>query len=304
MQEGYPFTGTTMDYFQPGHESVATQAERIACGLLDSIGARLSGGGVPDDKAVHEIRKTCKRMRALLRLLQPALREHAFREADRKVRKLAVRLGQARDQAVMLATIERVAQHYAPVLDAGVFTPVRSWLSQAAEPAALVPEPASLCLTLDDLRCTWAALDLQDAATDTLVRGVTASYRRGRHALRTVQQQPDAEPVHALRRHTKYLFNQLTMLSALDPQAIDPLVELSHDTEEALGEVHDLAVLADAAGHGAMLRDDPLRREVLTSLLETRWIRQLSTALRSTTLLYTRKTGQFRSWLAPRLNTA
>lgn len=282
------------------------QAERIGSGLLDSIGARLADGGALSDKAVHEIRKTCKRLRALLRLLQPALPEPDFRAADRKVRKLAVRLGQARDRAVMLATIERVTQYYAPVLAADVFAPVRTSLTQlaAADPALHPPDPASLRLAVGNLRGTWSALDLQDVGTGTLVRGVTASYRRGLHALRTVQQQPDVEPVHALRRHTKYLFNQLTLLAALDPVAIEPLVDLSHDIEEALGEVHDLTVLADAVGHGPLLRHDPLRREVLTSLLETRWIRQLATSLRAASLLYERRPGRFRSWLEQRLKAA
>lgn len=295
-----------MQYFQPPQQRIAGDAARIASGLLHLVGERLTDSQPLSDFDVHEIRKACKRLRALLRLLRPVLTEHEFRETDRKVRKLAGQLGQARDQAVMLDTIERVSQHYAPMLAQDAFAPVRAWLVQDADTPPALARTANasgwFLVPLEDLHSSVHALDLQAAGTDTLLDGLVDSYRYGRRALRQVQQQPDTEPVHALRRHTKYLYNQLTMIADLNRKAIMPLIEQSHRIEETLGEIHDLSVLINAINSAPPLRRDPLRREVLISLLETRWIRQLSGSLRQADTLYEWKPGRFKAWLEDRIS--
>jgi CHAD domain-containing protein len=293
-----------MEYIQPDRETVAEGTARIAAELIARIGTWLADDRVLDDGEIHEIRKACKRLRALLRLIRPALTEHEFRETDRKVRKLASRLGQARDQAVMLATIGQLSGYYAPMLAADAFTPLREWVAQQAGTdatrVAMTHHTGALRLPLEELRLALAAIDLHAIRTGTLMTGLVNEYRLGRRALAEVGQQPDAEPVHALRRFTKYLFYQLTLVEAWDSSAIAPLIDLSHRVEEALGEVHDLSVLTNALHGAAPLRRDALRREVLGSLLETRWIRLLSGVLKQADDLYEKKPGKFHDWLKVR----
>ncbi len=290
-----------MKYFQPDNESTAEGAARIASSLLDAIAERLADGQLLSDIDIHEIRKTCKRLRALLRLLRPNLTAHEFQENDRKTRRLAIRLGPARDQAVMLATIDRLTQHYAAMLASDVFGPSREWLLQQQNSSEVHVAAHTLRSSLEDLRTSIIALDLQSVSNKTLLAGVVECYRLARKALRQVEQQPDNDAVHALRRHTKHLFNQLTMIADLDSAGIVALIDLSHSVEEALGQVHDLSVLTTAITGAATLRRDTLRHEILGSLLESRWIRQLSGSLRQANMLYDRKPGKFREWLAERL---
>jgi CHAD domain-containing protein len=293
-----------MQSIQPDRETVTEGVDRIAGNLLDSIGAYLADDHPFDDNEIHEIRKSCKRLRALLRLIRPSITDHDFHEVDRKVRKLAARLGQARDQAVMLDTIRRVSGHYATMLAADAFTPLLDRATRHAGSGnthAEAHHADTLRVPLDDLRATVAAIDLHTVDTGSLIEGLVENYRRGRRALAEVEQQPDNEPVHALRRYTKYLFYQLDMVEAWDSVAILPQVDLSHRVEDSLGEIHDLSVLGNVIQGTGPLRRDALRREVLGSLLETRWIRQLSGALKLASALYEMKPRKFREWLAERL---
>jgi CHAD domain-containing protein len=294
-----------MQSIQPDRETVTEGVDRLASKLLDSIGAYLVDDHPLEDNEIHEIRKSCKRLRALLRLIRQAITDHEFHEADRKVRKLAARLGQARDQAVMLDTIRHISGYYATLLAADAFTPLLDWATRQAgngNTRAEVPHADTLRVPLEDLRTTVAAINLHTLDTGSLIEGLVDNYRRGRRALAEVEQEPDNEPVHALRRYTKYLFYQLDMVEDWDSVSISPLIDLSHRVEDALGEIHDLSVLGNVMHGTGPLQHDALRREVLGSLLETRWIRQLSGVLKLASGLYEMKPRRFREWLTERFS--
>ena len=58
--------------------------------------------------AVHETRKALKRLRALLRLVRPAIGEDAFKRENAQLREIGLSLSGARDRHVLLETVNKL----------------------------------------------------------------------------------------------------------------------------------------------------------------------------------------------------
>ena len=64
----------------------------------------------PADEAIHETRKALKRLRTIVRMLEPGLGERALAQETAALRDVAAQLSAARDAEVMLATLESLAR--------------------------------------------------------------------------------------------------------------------------------------------------------------------------------------------------
>src|ERR1039458_4213727 len=95
----------------PG-EGVGEGLQRMALGQLYLAIEQLEGvdgpadGRKPAERAVHETRKSLKRLRALLRLLEDELGERAFARESALLRDAGRRLARARDSEVMVNTLD------------------------------------------------------------------------------------------------------------------------------------------------------------------------------------------------------
>jgi len=294
-----------MRSFVPQSRQPAIETPCIVAELLDDIDSRLSGKQGMTDANIHRIRKDCKRLRALLRLVQPALGKRVYRGTDHKVRDYAALLAHARDRTVLIDTLDRLADHYGSLLSSDALPPVRMILEEDTANAnrdnKSVPEVAVMEQGLSELRDCFSRLDYSGISQDTLLDGLLASYRRGRKALAGLEAQPDDEQAHVLRRHTKYLYNQFSFLAGWNSSELAPVVEDFHSVEDALGLVHDLSVLIATLKDSAPLRSEALRRELVISLAESRWVSQLSVCLRLARKLYKRKPGRQHNWLSRQL---
>ena len=82
--------------------------QRIALEQIDRAQKVLRGSG-EESVAVHEARKSLKRLRALLRLVRPAVGEKAFKAENAFLRDIANSLSGARDQFVLAQTLKKLA---------------------------------------------------------------------------------------------------------------------------------------------------------------------------------------------------
>ena len=57
---------------------------------------------------MHETRKALKRLRALLRLVRPAMGEAAFKQENAQLRDIGLSLSGARDRHVLLETVNKL----------------------------------------------------------------------------------------------------------------------------------------------------------------------------------------------------
>jgi CHAD domain-containing protein len=292
-----------MHSFHPAPLQPAMETACIVLDILEGFDQRLSGEEGLSDENIHWIRKTCKKLRALLRLVRPALDEKAFRNADGMVRDFAKQLAHARDSAVLVHSIDRLSEHFGSVLAQDALAPVRTVLAGGINPDIVIPDLDTMQSALADICECFATLDYSGITRETLVDGLLDSYRRGHKALAMLEEQPDDEPAHVLRRHAKHQYNQLTFTVSLNPQALTGLVDEFHAIEDTLGLVHDLTVLIDTARASSPLQAEPLHRELVLSLAESRWLSLLSDSLRLARRLYERTPGEQRNWLRTQLGS-
>jgi hypothetical protein len=89
---------------EPG-ESVGAGLLRVVDALAQSVDARGAAPTPGQGEAVHAIRITIKRLRAILRLVRPGIGETVFEQENARLRKAAHRLSLARDRQVARKTL-------------------------------------------------------------------------------------------------------------------------------------------------------------------------------------------------------
>lgn len=235
-----------MGYVLDPTEAVRREVRRIAAERLDDAIEQLDAviaGSADVETAVHDVRKRCKETRGLARLVQPALGDE-FRPFDRIVRDAANQLSAMRDAHALLATLDSLLKAH------GLDGQLRS----VRDHQAILAAEATSAIEAGDERIVSARNLLVEARDrsqewkltggfDAIAEGLTATYRRGRRALRTAQDDPTDEHLHEWRKSVKHLWYQTRLLREASPSMIGPLIDELDGLADALGDDHDLAVL-------------------------------------------------------------
>lgn len=223
-------------------------ARHVALAQLDYA---LAGLGRADARAIHEARKACKRLRALLRLLRPALGA-AYRLENRAVRDTGRALAQHRDAAVLLQTARALAARD-PAL-----RPLARLLHARPRPvtvAALRDAQRRLRAERERVAC-WP---IEDLSVGALLAGLLAGYDRAWRSHRRARRSGSARALHEWRKQVKYHSYQSELLAPLWPELRRRARRLDR-LGDLLGHHHDLEVLAQTLGHGAAAAGEPLRQ--------------------------------------------
>ncbi len=214
--------------------------------------------GAARDEAIHEARKSVKKVRALLRLVGGGI----ARRENARLRAVARKLSELRDAAAMLEVLGS--------LDGGdALAGVRRMLlerKRASDRKAL-PAVRSSAAALGRIAARTERWRLGGLSDKDIARGLKRTLRRGRRAMtRAARCAGDAE-YHEWRKRVKDHWYHVRLLGA-DADREKQLDELS----EWLGDDHNLAVLrgllagdsdAAAAVHLIARRQAELRERAL-----------------------------------------
>jgi hypothetical protein len=247
-------------------EPLAAGLQRMALGQVDLALDALADrdDAAPSEKGVHEARKALKRLRALLRLLRRELGERAYARESSALRDIANQLSEARDAAVMLATLDAlIARHPRRLGRRDGVLELRTRL--ATEHARLqrdtLTDPRARAEVLGELHAfRWrvAAWTLPHGDGVALVsadlqRLYSQGQKRHRRAARDRGDRTIA--MHQWRKRVKELRYATEMLDARgSEQRLRELSGRADELGELLGEDHDLAVFAQRIRAGAKRR--------------------------------------------------
>ncbi|WP_187770728.1 CHAD domain-containing protein [Cognatilysobacter lacus] len=194
----------------------------------------------------HEIRKHCKRLRALLRLVRGSFSGHA--REQRVVSQAADELALLRDIAAQRETLTRLRQRDPQRYGVHELELADTWLadqqrSEAATHAQAAAVQRALDL-LDGQRHRVPDWTLQAKGFAALSDGLTHTYRQARRCLALALEEPTAEHFHELRKHAKHHRFHMELLQPLWKRPMQAAIEELELLGERLGEHHDLHVLA------------------------------------------------------------
>jgi CHAD domain-containing protein len=252
-------------------EGLRSGIHRVAKSEMEKVREYVDGSSKGSrDVKVHEARKSLKRLRAVLRLVRPAIARKVYRRENMAFRDAARPLSEVRDAKILLETLDKI------VKTNGRGRRVRPFMEVRRELARHQRGVSEKVLDQDDAFTTVdstmkEALDRLDDWVDvhggwsSVVKGVQRVYRRGRRAYGVGSEKPTVEHLHEWRKQVKYLRHQLELLRPVKASVLEPLAKKAEDLGDILGDDHDLAMLRrEVAG-------DPERfggTEVVESLLD------------------------------------
>jgi CHAD domain-containing protein len=256
-------------------ESVPGGVQRIARGQLDMSIERLAGHTDEDlGTAVHETRKSLKRLRATVRLARDELGDEAYRRENVAFRDTARRLGGARESQVLLETLDALTDRNpqeAPPEHFARFK--RTLVGQHGAAQRRLRDGAAVAEVLSELRRARARVgdwQLDRKGLHALAPGFKRIYRRGRRAYRTARQEPSTENLHELRKRAKYLWYAAQILRPAAPKKLKRIARQAHELSNLIGEDHDLALLAQRANERRDRFTDQTAAAELTAVVERR----------------------------------
>lgn len=223
--------------------------------------------------AVHDVRKALKKVRACLRLVRDRIGD--YRERNAYFRDLARPISDVRDATANLETLAKLRSQYDGTLSDGAFSGIRDRL--IAHRASLAERNFRQEDRLGGIRrelqtqieeipgWRW-----QVTGFDDIRPGIARMYRRGCRALRRCGSGGSIRDFHEWRKLVKYLRYQVDTLNRVWPEYMETLEAELHRLSDAIGELHDLDVLAQAVertGTRASATDEEL---LFTTLLTQR----------------------------------
>ena len=113
--------------FERDFATIQDGVRQIAVELIDDAIDCAGGKGKDVDATVHALRKSCKKLRGLIRLVRPAFDDYqaenaAFRDAARNLSSL-------RDGGVLIETYDDLLERYNDQIERPRFAPIRRRLT-------------------------------------------------------------------------------------------------------------------------------------------------------------------------------
>ncbi len=196
-------------------------------------------------ETVHRVRKRCKKLRGLLRLVRPAFDDYgpehrAFSDAARS-------LSDLRDARSLIGAYDGVAGHFDDRIDRRAFAPIRARLTRDARQVREDPEVGdrmgALRRDLEAARERAATWTLDKKGFDAIAGGLGRTYARARKQMKGARSDPDGETMHEWRKSVKYHWQHARLLSDIAPAMMAPQIAAAGELSELLGDHHDLALL-------------------------------------------------------------
>lgn len=233
-------------------EDAAAGVQRMAHSQTHAALARLvdpEAAGVAE--TIFDVRKRCKKVRAVARLVRRPLGAKAYRRANSASRDAARALAGVRDDRAVLDAFDSLSARSVGPLAAVDLALVRAGLERAVGSGEPSPPAMEAALgTVEELLAGSAARierwQLDGDGWPLLADGVAAVHARGAVATARAVKRPTRGRLHELRKEAKYARYHLRMLCSISPTMVGPLLNAFETVGDQLGQARDLAGLESA----------------------------------------------------------
>lgn len=195
---------------------------------------------------VHEVRKSCKKIRGVLRLVRDVLGDyhgenHFFRDQARKISDL-------RDATAIIEALDMSYAQYGDKLYKNAFSNLRdSLIAHRENKVAEVFAQKNILQEIKDhmvaKRNTIAAIEIQMDSYRDVAPSIARVYKRGRRAYQSVCDTQNPDDFHEWRKRVKYLRYHLQALQAAWPGIFLAWEDELHSLSDYLGTDRDLYML-------------------------------------------------------------
>jgi CHAD domain-containing protein len=224
--------------------SVAAGVRRIAGEQVAKAIGELDDDAIGLHDTVHQVRKRCKKVRGLVRLVRPAMPD--YKVANAAFRDAARGLSFLRDSEALIGVYDTLVDRYDDQLDRPAFASVRRRLTlrrnAAAEAEATEKALADFRAAMVAAQDAIAAWTLTEDGFDAVAGGLGKTYKRGRKAMARGEAERTPEALHDWRKRTKYHWYHARLLSPVWLKPMKAHRKAADRLSDLLGDHHDLAV--------------------------------------------------------------
>lgn len=237
-----------MAYTLKAGTSVQENIRDIAGSQIGKAIGEIDDSDLGVDDTVHQVRKRCKKLRGLIRLVRPCF--SAYRKENDVFRDAAVRLSHIRDSKAILETYDDLIEFYCDQLDTEDFVPIRNHFARSKTEIAggkgLDDELARFRDTMTEAGERIGNWNIDKDGFKAIEGGLGKTYKRARKAMAEAEERTSAEWLHEWRKRLKYHWYHSRLLSDIWPEMMKMHIGTAAKLSSVLGAHHDLALLQRA----------------------------------------------------------
>jgi CHAD domain-containing protein len=238
-----------MPYRLKASESVPEGIKRIVVEELDSATEQLSRNDHKGrDEAIHEARKSVKKIRGALRLVEFELGP-TYRKENKRLRELGRKLSELRDAAAIIETFHNVVQKHKDSLQENTLSSIRQALEKSKHETE---QNLNIDQVMKSAIATVGATGkrvknwpLKSDGFRAIAPGLRTTFRRGRKVMAAAQKDPRPENYHTWRKRVKDHWYHVRLLENVWTEVMRAHEASLKDLETWLGDDHNLVVLRE-----------------------------------------------------------
>ncbi|RFC65338.1 CHAD domain-containing protein [Fulvimarina endophytica] len=272
-----------MSYVLSPEKSLDAEVRRVALEQIEKACKALEEIADDPHEAIHDARKVFKKLRGLIRLVKPELKDF-YKAQNALFRDTARDLSGTRDKAALVEAMEKLEARFETEPGASdVLTPV--WTRLIAERDEAIEAGAGDLP--HQIETAFSALAAAKANIETcrfderaryrpkrdariLASGLATTYGRAFEALKTASASRSAHDLHELRKRVKYHWMHLRLAKPLWPAEFAARIALAKEISDDLGDDHDLAVLTETIAREPEAFGTPEALVEVSALIERR----------------------------------
>jgi len=256
-------------------ESASTGIRRIAREQIEVALELLEDEETDPAEAVHELRKSLKKLRAVVRLVRDQLGADVFRRENAMLRDLGRKLSPARDAVVRVSALKKLREKNGAgssredlaSLEKRLVARRRSAVRRSRAPAVV----SAIRSELRGLRRRTRSWPLNEPGFACVAAGLRRSYRRAKRGESEAYRARTDDAFHQWRKRAKDLRYHVEILGPVWPELMRDVERELHDLTDCLGDDHDLADLRRAlTDRGGPTKDGKLVERLTDRIADLR----------------------------------
>lgn len=267
-------------------EPLAVGVKRVTMEQLERAASGFFDVDMEFGQAVHESRKSIKRVRAMVRLVRGELSDRVYSFENESLRDTGRTISEIRAAQGVLNAALSVQSIYGDLLAEGTFGQMIERLTRRRDLTELnaLEDPNLVGRVVRSLErayhrySSWPTdpdarevygMGIRDSF-EALGPGLDSTYRQGRQTMVTAYRRGEPGDFHQWRKRVKDMRHQMEFLAPLWPEVVVGTAMTLHRLGDILGEDNDLAELLELLGDRADLCPNPRERSLFRALAHQR----------------------------------
>lgn len=269
-----PITDRLMPYHIQDPRSLDKEIARIATEQIERAIREIDDDALERPAAIHQVRKRCKKLRAVLRLLRgPLGDDELFSRENAVFRDAARSLSGLRDAEMLIHAYDSLMEHFAGQVDRRAYANVRRQLTlrrndivgRQQDPEAQLATAREILENALTRVPEWAE---RAGEFGSIEPGLRKTYHRGCRAMKAAYRKGHPDAFHEWRKRTKYHWYHCRLLKQLWRPVMRSRAEGISLLAKTLGNEHDLSVFRETVSEMKPVDDKTF--DALLSLIDCR----------------------------------